>query len=209
MPCRTCSRRRRIWPLPILPRPGWADGLRPRPIAAGGSSPLPVAKGMPSARRVRRRRREAVPGRARRGAVARRLHAFRVGAAPGRAAPSSDPVEVARTTREGSMYRTFSLLAGAGLGAGLMYFLDPRSGRRRRAVTADKATRLCTRPAARSTWPAGTRPTGPADCGRPPGRPPSRARPPTTGSWPSGCGPGWGGSSPTHTPFGYRPPGGQ
>jgi uncharacterized membrane protein len=40
------------------------------------------------------------------------------------------------------MYRTFSLLAGAGLGAGLMYFLDPRSGRRRRAVTADKATRL-------------------------------------------------------------------
>lgn len=36
------------------------------------------------------------------------------------------------------MDRTLSLLAGAGLGAGLMYILDPQMGRRRRAMVRDK-----------------------------------------------------------------------
>jgi hypothetical protein len=36
------------------------------------------------------------------------------------------------------MHRAISLLAGAGLGAGLMYMLDPRMGRRRRALVRDK-----------------------------------------------------------------------
>jgi hypothetical protein len=34
------------------------------------------------------------------------------------------------------------LLAGAGMGAGLMYILDPQMGRRRRALARDKMTRL-------------------------------------------------------------------
>jgi osmotically-inducible protein OsmY len=34
---------------------------------------------------------------------------------------------------------TFSLLAGLGIGAALMYFLDPERGTRRRHVAADKA----------------------------------------------------------------------
>lgn len=38
-------------------------------------------------------------------------------------------------------HRTFSLIGGAGLGAGLMYFLDPDRGRRRRALVRDKGTR--------------------------------------------------------------------
>jgi len=36
-----------------------------------------------------------------------------------------------------------SLLKGLGLGAGLMYLFDPRSGRRRRALIADQVTHLC------------------------------------------------------------------
>lgn len=36
------------------------------------------------------------------------------------------------------MHRAISLLAGAGIGAGLMYMLDPRMGRRRRALVRDK-----------------------------------------------------------------------
>ncbi len=40
------------------------------------------------------------------------------------------------------MDRTLSLLAGLGLGAGLMYLLDPQMGRRRRALVRDKAARL-------------------------------------------------------------------
>ena len=36
------------------------------------------------------------------------------------------------------MHRTVSLVSGAGLGAGLMYFFDPDRGRRRRAGTAAK-----------------------------------------------------------------------
>jgi hypothetical protein len=40
------------------------------------------------------------------------------------------------------MDRTLSLLAGMGMGAGLMYFFDPRMGRRRRAFVRDKAVRL-------------------------------------------------------------------
>src|SRR5437762_2000619 len=40
------------------------------------------------------------------------------------------------------MHRAMTLLAGAGLGAGLMYFLDPQMGRRRRALARDKAVSL-------------------------------------------------------------------
>jgi hypothetical protein len=40
------------------------------------------------------------------------------------------------------MDRLLSLLAGAGLGAGLMYVLDPELGRRRRAFLRDKASHL-------------------------------------------------------------------
>jgi hypothetical protein len=40
------------------------------------------------------------------------------------------------------MDRTVALLAGAGLGAGLMYLFDPDMGRRRRALARDKAVRL-------------------------------------------------------------------
>ncbi len=39
------------------------------------------------------------------------------------------------------MKHALSLLAGAGLGAGVMYMLDPDRGRRRRALTRDKAVR--------------------------------------------------------------------
>jgi hypothetical protein len=39
------------------------------------------------------------------------------------------------------MDRTLNLFAGIGLGAGLMYFLDPQAGRRRRAQLGDKLTR--------------------------------------------------------------------
>lgn len=39
------------------------------------------------------------------------------------------------------MHQTLRFLAGAGVGAGLMYFLDPRSGRRRRVLTADRVNR--------------------------------------------------------------------
>jgi hypothetical protein len=40
------------------------------------------------------------------------------------------------------MDRCFAALAGAGIGAGLMYLLDPQMGRRRRALARDKASRL-------------------------------------------------------------------
>ena len=40
------------------------------------------------------------------------------------------------------MNDTISLLAGLGLGAGLMYAFDPQMGRRRRAQVRDKAVRL-------------------------------------------------------------------
>src|SRR3954471_1331515 len=40
------------------------------------------------------------------------------------------------------MDRAVAFLAGAGLGAGLMYILDPDRGRRRRAFVRDKAVRL-------------------------------------------------------------------
>ena len=39
------------------------------------------------------------------------------------------------------MDRTVNLLAGLGLGAGLMYLFDPQQGRRRRALLEDKITR--------------------------------------------------------------------
>lgn len=39
------------------------------------------------------------------------------------------------------MHNTLSLVGGAGLGAGLMYFLDPDRGRRRRALMRDKSIR--------------------------------------------------------------------
>src|SRR5437868_2972955 len=40
------------------------------------------------------------------------------------------------------MGRALSLLGGAGLGAGLMYFFDPQTGRRRRALLRDQFTGL-------------------------------------------------------------------
>src|SRR5437763_1811711 len=40
------------------------------------------------------------------------------------------------------MDRALSMLAGAGLGAGLMYALDPQTGRRRRALARDQAVHL-------------------------------------------------------------------
>lgn len=40
------------------------------------------------------------------------------------------------------MDRAVTLLAGAGLGAGLMYLFDPRNGRRRRALARDQMVRL-------------------------------------------------------------------
>lgn len=40
------------------------------------------------------------------------------------------------------MSRAMTLLTGAGLGAGLMYFLDPQKGRRRRALMRDKIVRI-------------------------------------------------------------------
>jgi hypothetical protein len=40
------------------------------------------------------------------------------------------------------MDRMVTFLAGAGLGAGLMYMLDPQMGRRRRALARDKAIRM-------------------------------------------------------------------
>jgi hypothetical protein len=40
------------------------------------------------------------------------------------------------------MSNTFSFLLGAACGAGLMYFTDPRNGRRRRALVRDKATSM-------------------------------------------------------------------
>jgi uncharacterized membrane protein len=40
------------------------------------------------------------------------------------------------------MNRTIALLAGAGLGAGMMFFLDPRRGRQRRAQVRDRMIRL-------------------------------------------------------------------
>ena len=39
------------------------------------------------------------------------------------------------------MHRTFSLVSGASLGAGLMYLFDPDRGRRRRALVRDKGHR--------------------------------------------------------------------
>jgi len=44
--------------------------------------------------------------------------------------------------KEEEMDRAFAVLAGAGLGAGLMYLFDPQLGRRRRAIARDKAVRL-------------------------------------------------------------------
>jgi hypothetical protein len=40
------------------------------------------------------------------------------------------------------MNRTIALLTGAGLGAGLMFFLDPKRGRQRRTQVRDKMVRL-------------------------------------------------------------------
>src|SRR5205823_4865528 len=47
---------------------------------------------------------------------------------------------LATTTKERSevMDRSLSLFAGIGLGVGLMYFLDPQTGRRRRALLRDQ-----------------------------------------------------------------------
>src|SRR4051794_31874822 len=40
------------------------------------------------------------------------------------------------------MDRAMCMLAGAGIGAGLMYLFDPQMGRRRRAIARDKAVSL-------------------------------------------------------------------
>ena len=39
------------------------------------------------------------------------------------------------------LHQTMSLIGGAGFGAGMMYFLDPDRGRRRRALVRDKSIR--------------------------------------------------------------------
>jgi hypothetical protein len=44
--------------------------------------------------------------------------------------------------KEGNMNQAYSFLAGAGVGAGLMYILHPQEGRRRRALTRDKVVGL-------------------------------------------------------------------
>src|SRR5665213_3713676 len=38
--------------------------------------------------------------------------------------------------------KAFAILCSIGIGAALMYFLDPDSGRRRRALTVEKSARL-------------------------------------------------------------------
>jgi tRNA A37 threonylcarbamoyltransferase TsaD len=43
------------------------------------------------------------------------------------------------------MFRPASLLGGAGVGASLMYLLDPDRGRRRRSITRDRAKRMARR----------------------------------------------------------------
>ena len=61
------------------------------------------------------------------------------------------------------MHRTVSLVSGAGLGAGLTYFLDPERGRRRRASVHDKGHRLSRetgKAAARLGAPGGAGETG-------------------------------------------------
>ncbi len=40
------------------------------------------------------------------------------------------------------MNRTIALLTGAGLGAGMMFFLDPKRGKQRRAMVRDKMIRM-------------------------------------------------------------------
>jgi len=40
------------------------------------------------------------------------------------------------------MRGVFAILAGLGIGAGLMYLFDPQGGNRRRALIRDKATKL-------------------------------------------------------------------
>jgi hypothetical protein len=44
---------------------------------------------------------------------------------------------------EGAMYRLISVLKGAAIGAGAMYFLDPDLGNRRRALVRDQLYHLC------------------------------------------------------------------
>ena len=51
-------------------------------------------------------------------------------------ASSEGPLE-----KEETMHKTFSLISGASLGAGLMYFFDPDRGRRRRGLMRDKGHR--------------------------------------------------------------------
>lgn len=46
-----------------------------------------------------------------------------------------------QTTGESAPNRTLTLLAGIGIGAALLYFLDPQQGTRRRALLRDKAAK--------------------------------------------------------------------
>ena len=97
------------------------------------------------------------------------------------------------------------LLGGAGLGAGLMYLLDPDYGRRRRAVLRDGLASAAVRATRRVNLAArdlGHRASGlVAELG--PHSRPDRPVPSRTAFWPNGCGPRSGGPSRTRTLFGW------
>jgi gas vesicle protein len=40
------------------------------------------------------------------------------------------------------MNKNLAMISGAGLGAGLMFLMDPQAGRRRRSLVRDKLTRM-------------------------------------------------------------------
>jgi hypothetical protein len=56
--------------------------------------------------------------------------------------PALEDFQTTFAGKEYAMNRAIALLTGAGLGAGMSYFLDPRLGRRRRALIRDKMVRF-------------------------------------------------------------------